>query len=164
MSMSTTTYVGPFVRCEYHLIKVPNPHKVCFNDSTHYTYGGDYCNKCGAKIVTVDHGRDEASVSYWTVFSDAGLDEDHMSECHGEGCEVGAELQEHWYIRNHSRGEPRDFSFGAHDPAGLYANGLEIDIDAEKSWLEKAFAPEIKALRSVYDTVTVTWGIIRTAR
>ncbi len=158
--MSYTIYVGPFVRCKYHLAKVPNIQKVCSVNVKHSQYYGKFCPECGAAVVEEDWGELAASVSPWDVFARAGIKGEPMCEYHGEGAVLGSELLEHWYVPNVSRGRPRDFFIDSEVGCGIVSAGAEIDPIAEIKWIETAFKAEIFALLGAYDDIRVDWGII----
>src|ERR1700761_3624913 len=67
---------------------------------------------------------------------------------------------EHWLTPNGRRegGPNRTLDFIPREESGITFD--EVDCAAEKAWLALAYAPEIEALRAVYDSVTVEWGCV----
>lgn len=167
--MYDTLFAGPALVCQYRIVVKERKYPQCENAecSMHHkrcSAATQFCTRCGKAVGYDVVGYEDADVEHEDVHmalcsvgsggKDTGIgnDGEALSLIDSNYCSVLPE-KTHILLPNVARGQPREFNI---DDAFCMI-GSRIKVEEEKKWLEEKFAPEIEALKKIYEKVIVDW-------
>lgn len=163
MSISYSTYVGPYVRCTVGTTETTEQIRGCTNrgcpNHQHHFRQDAYCNLCGSLIGNVPHSIVRDAVDSWSLRDAIN---EQLVTASGDGYfDWGREGHAHIWVPNvdvpwrdcHLE-ERVDFSL-----VEIKAEQVSTEIDA----FSMRFRHELEIFRQNYgaDAVSICWGIVQ---
>ena len=158
MGLWMSTYFGPVVLAEYSIGSRTTKIRKCVNEKCSrrkpITDGAKFCPQCGELIKSVDGPSEKIIIPEWEDVENAFIKADLDCENLDRDNFISGPEGYHLYLPN-SQSLNRETI--PDDPKNCYIDMAEIDMEAEKQWLQESYASEIEVLKSVYKSVVIKW-------
>lgn len=155
MGIDYGVYIGPFLRCRFHMVKQDVIVRGCTKCRREPAFNGSaFCAWCGGAVGLVTKTESVPSVHEYT---DCGIEEDTFAELNQEYADESIGV---WLAGN----LPNDP--GRHvDPqdVGLQFTAKDMNPAADAVAFEARHADNIRKLLAKFDSVEVEWGCVVTA-
>lgn len=160
MSITYSTYVGPYARCAVEkepktVLQITCPNTACAN------HGKDmrqpFCGLCAAKVASLPHIELDFAIDHWDVSEEIG---EALCGPHGDEYHRWSERESaHLWLPNKTM-PGRDPHLEEREDFALFEIG-EKQPAAEILQFQITFESELKTLRERYGNLSLHWGIIQ---
>ena len=154
-------YVGPVIKATCTSVATPvfeTQHSTGSCEFAGRTMSREqkFCHRCGEELVQVQtHLKKEPSVDVWDVSNQV---DEAIFFPHSDWQDDEVHI---WLPNSSSPDNMRNFTNEPYDSVDGVVLSDQIDILAEKKWIEDEFRKVLAVLQGIYEEVTIDWGIVK---